>query len=111
MIKIVLLLTFICFSCEGDCNQYNGIPKKAKDCVYLEADTDKDCCYYEYQCKDQEPYLICQEKLKDKSAEQERSDEESVKKDCKVIVKCTDDTDDNSSYLKIGILLIIGLLF
>ena len=75
---------------------------------YLEPDPDKDCCYYDYQCKDKEPYPICQEKLKGKSEEQERSDEESVNKDCKVIVKCT---DDNSSYLKIGILLIIGLLF
>ena len=122
MIKIVFLLSLIYFISCSDCTQYttnNGNPKKVKDCTSIKSDENKRCWFTEFKCLDPS--------LSDRNANQcndfdinadlskiSADLEESGTIDCemKVNIICSEDKErNNSSYLKIGVLLILGLLF
>ena len=119
MIKIVFLLTLIYFTCcdpLSECLSYNEYPKNAKECISLQAETNRMCCLLEYKCQDK-PIItrLCDEEDEDFDVEATSKDLEADHtlecESVKVNIICHEDEVNNSYYLKIGILLILGLLF
>ena len=126
MIKIVFFLSLIYFiSCNSNCNDKFGdnSPTKVKDCTSVKADENKKCCYYEYKCPDYyNTVRECSQLGVNVDIKQEIDNEYLYGKEpcdqseLKINIICNDEDEDeeernNSCYLKIGMLLILGLLF
>ena len=130
MIKIVFLLSLIYYiSCQSEsdseCSQFTKVlgdqPQKASQCTALKASSEnRKCCFFELKCPDDSDASlnICRELPKDADISQEIDKLESEGggpvecTNAKVNIKCEDgDEINNPSYLKIGILLILCLLF
>ena len=113
MIKIIFLLTLIYFTNCSECDNY-GIPNNAKECISLQANDNRMCCLFRTKCSDQDLKSCTQfdNNIDIKTYIQElESDEKDKCGDIKIDIICHEDEVNNSFYLKIGILLILGLLF
>ena len=115
MIKILFLLTLIYLTnCNSECTDYN-YPTKAKDCISLKADGSRICCMLVLNClSDPNEEKMCIEEEKDFNLQEQIAHEESEVSGCintKANIICNENEVNNSCYLKIGILLILGLLF
>ena len=116
MIKILFLLTLIYFTnCDSECVVYDGDPINAKECISLQADENKMCCMLVFKCEnDPKERKMCTEEDKDFNMAARIEFEESDNPSCENIKAnfiCHENEVNNSSYLKIGIFLILGLLF
>ena len=113
MIKIIFLLTLIYFTNCTECDNYLN-PKNAKECIPLQADVNRMCCLYITKCSNEELKSCTQfdknEDIKTTIQELESAGKDSCG-DLKIDIICHEDEVNNSFYLKIGILLILGLLF
>ena len=113
MIKIIFLLTLIYFTNCNECVDY-GIPNNAKECIPLQADANQMCCLFRTICSGEE-LKSCTQFDKNLDIKTYIQELESAQKagcgDIKIDIICHEDEVNNSFYLKIGILLILGLLF
>ena len=115
MIKIIFLLTLIYFTNCNECDDY-GIPNNAKECISLDTEEGNKCCFVDAKCQGIISQLkFCLEENKDNDVktikEALESDDIGQCEKPKVNVICDENELNNSCYLKIGILLILGLLF
>ena len=112
MIKIIFLLTLIYFTNCSECTNYNN-PNNAKECIPLQAEANEMCCFFINKCLNDE-FKSCDVIDKNADINVVKQNLESSASNCdnlKVDIICHEDEVNNSFYLKIGILLILGLLF
>ena len=120
--KIILFLLLLYF-CDNENCVRSGSPSKAQDCLSREVDnTENMCCYVNVESSDDEVHPHkCLEIPKSCSTSKEREDKASEligdPKQISIKVQCNDEkngetnTRNSFSYLKIGFLFILGLLF
>ena len=115
MIKIIFLLNLIYFTNCIECIRYEN-PQGIKDCISLQTEEGNRCCFVDAKCQGEISQLkFCTENDKSfdaqKITEVLESDDIGTCAKPKVNVICDENELNNSCYLKIGILLILGLLF
>ena len=90
-----------------------------EDCTSIKSDENKRCCFTEFKCLDPSESHLNANQCNDIDINADLSAvsaqlEDSGTIDCemKVNIICSEDEErNNSCYLKIGVLLILGLLF
>ena len=117
MIKIIFLLTLIYFTYCAECSNYNN-PQNAKVCLSLQTEDGKKCCFVDILCRGDvnRQIKICSEENKNDDSQTItqlfESEDSGICDSPKVnVLVCEENELNNSCYLKIGILLILGLLF
>ena len=116
MTKIIFLLTLIYFTYCTECISYEN-PQNAKECLSLQTDDGNKCCFVDYKCaNDNLQIKTCIEENKNDDAQTIiqtiESEDLGICNSPKVnVLTCEENELNNSCYLKIGILLILGLLF
>jgi len=120
MIKIVLVLSLIYFtSCQTPSECTKASPKKASDCFSLKPN-EGICCFHKYSCPDDEDIVFrCRDRPNGQTLEEAKNQaliigtgagcDDSV---TKIEIICNENDERYMSWnLKIGMLLILGLLF
>ena len=116
MIKIIFLLILIYFTYCSECMEYNN-PQNAKECLSQPTGNGKKCCFVDLICRgDNSEIKECSEENieddKQTITQMLEYEDTGVCNSPKVNVLICDENElNNSCYLKIGILLILGLLF
>ena len=109
------LLTLIYFTNCIDCSDYDN-PQSIKECISLHIEEGNKCCFIDAKCQVIISQLkFCTEENKDYDVKTIKEaleyDDIGQCENPKVNVICNENELNNSCYLKIGILLILGLLF